>query len=114
MEKKNRHPFAENDGLSVQGNSTNKPPIVTGQAAEVLALIRAYAPILNVALKIEHGITESAARVHELREMGFNIQTRILPSITFRSRERRNVAEYSMGIPEWSRPCVIAGGENHA
>lgn len=83
---------------------TRKPPLVSGQRAEVLALIRKHGPILNVALKMDHGITESAARVHELREMGFNIHTNIHEGVMFRGRERRNVAEYSMGTPEWPHP----------
>lgn len=79
-------------------------PIVTGQRAEVLALIREYGPILSLVLTAEYAIPETAARVHELREMGFNIQRVILPSVMFRGRERRNVAEYSLGVPEWRAP----------
>lgn len=79
-------------------------PIVTGQCAEVLELIRSQGPILSFELTAEHAIPEAAARVHDLRAMGFNVQTRIIGKVTFRGRERRNVAEYSMGTPEWYPP----------
>lgn len=84
--------------------STRKPPLVTGQCAEVLALIREHGPILSFTLTADYAIPETAARVHDLREKGFNIQTIILPSVNFKGRERRKVAEYSMGTPEWPHP----------
>lgn len=102
MEKKNRLLLSETDGLNTQGHST--APIVSGQCAEVLALIREHQPLLALALPFEYGIPQYAARIHDLRELGFNIQTRILSSVSFRDRERRNVAEYHIGTPEWPRP----------
>lgn len=102
MQKKNRLPLSETDGLNTQGQFT--APIVSGQCAEVLALIREHGPVLSFSLTADHAIPEAAARVHDLRAMGFNIQTRILPCVTFRGRERRNVAKYSMGTPEWPHP----------
>lgn len=107
MQKKNRPPLSGTDGQNTQGHST--APIVSGQCAEVLELIRAYGPILSFTLTADHAIPETAARVHDLREKGFNIQTNIIASVMFRGRERRNVAEYSMGVPEWPRPDWKAG-----
>ena len=52
----------------------------------------------------DHAIPEAAARVHNLRNMGFNITTTILPEVEFRGLIRRNAALYSLGSPEWPRP----------
>jgi hypothetical protein len=81
-----------------------KPPIVTGQCAEVLSLIRQHQPLLSFVLTADHAIPEAAARVHNLRAMGFNIRTTILPEVEFRGVIRRNAALYSLGSPEWPRP----------
>lgn len=83
---------------------TRKSPIVTGQCAEVLGLIRLYQPILSFVLTANYAIPEAAARVHNLRAKGYNIVTTILPEVVFRGEVRRNVALYSMGSPEWPRP----------
>lgn len=82
-------------------NST--PPIVTGQCAEVLGLIRMYQPVLSFVLTADHAIPEAAARVHNLRAKGFNVLTTILPEVEFRGVIRRNAALYSLGSPEWPR-----------
>lgn len=79
-------------------------PIVTGQCAEVLGLIRQFQPLLSFVLTADHAIPEAAARVHNLRAMGFNILTSILPEVEFRGVIRRNAALYSLGSPEWPRP----------
>ena len=85
-----------------------KPPIVTGQCAEVLSLIRQHQPILSFVLTAEHAIPKAAARVHNLRAKGYNIVTTILPEVVFRDEVRRNVALYSLGTPEWPRPGFFA------
>ena len=82
----------------------NTPPIVTGQCAEVLGLIRQLQPVLSFVMTADHAIPEAAARVHNLRAMGFNIRTTILPEVEFRGVIRRNAALYSLGSPEWPRP----------
>lgn len=112
MAKKNRQPLSEADGLNTQGQFT--APIISGQRAEVLALIREHGPILSFTLTADYAIPETAARVHELLELGFNIQRRILGKVTFRGRERRSVAEYCIGVPEWPRPnwkASVAGAQ---
>lgn len=85
-------------------NGDCKPPIVTGQCAQVLALIRQHQPIQSLCLTAEHAIPEAAARVHDLRDSGFNILTTIHSSVIFRGVERRKVASYSLGTPVWPRP----------
>ena len=80
------------------------PPIVSGQYAQVLGLIRELQPILSLTLTADHAIPETAARVHDLRCMGFNILTTIHPAVEFRGVIRRNVASYSLGSPEWPQP----------
>jgi hypothetical protein len=81
-----------------------KPPIVTGQCAEVFGLIRQHQPIFSLVLTADYAIPETAARVHNLRAKGFNVLTTIHPTIIFRGVERHNVASYSLGSPEWPRP----------
>ena len=88
-----------------------KPPIVTGQCAQVLTLIRQHQPLLSFVLTADHAIPEAAARVHDLRGMGWNIITRIVPSVKFRGRIRRNAALYSLGVPEWPYPGFVTGKE---
>ncbi len=81
-----------------------KPPIVTGQCSQVLALIRQHQPILSLVMTSDNAIPEAAARVHDLRGMGFNVLTTIHATVVFRGVERRKVASYSLGTPEWPRP----------
>lgn len=88
-----------------------KTPQVTGQCAEVLALIRQHQPLLSFVLTADHAIPEAAARVHDLRSMGFNIVTRIAGKVTFRGCTRRNAAFYSLGSPEWPCPGFLDGEE---
>lgn len=85
------------------------PPIVSGQCAQVLDLIRKNQPILSLCMTADHAIPEAAARVHDLRAMGFNIRTTILAEVEFRGKTRRGVALYSLGSPEWLP--VIGGGK---
>ena len=80
------------------------PPILTGQCAQVHGLIRQHGPLLSFVLTADHAIPEAAARVHDLRAKGFNIITTILPEVEFRGVIRRNVALYSIGMPEWPAP----------
>lgn len=80
------------------------PPVVTGQCAQVLGLIRQFQPVLSFVLTADHAIPEAAARVHNLRAMGFNVRTTILSEVEFRGAIRRNAALYSIGSPAWPRP----------
>lgn len=79
-------------------------PTPTGQCALVLNLIRELQPVLSLTLTADYAIPETAARVHDLKNMGFNIQTTIHARVIFRGVERRKVATYSMGVPEWIPP----------
>ena len=79
-------------------------PVTTGQCGQVLNLIRQHQPLLSLVLTADHAIPEAAARVHDLRAAGWNILTTIHPVVIFRGVERRNVASYSLGVPEWPRP----------
>lgn len=87
-----------------------KPPVPTGQAAEVFREIELNGPVVSFRLTAELAIPEAAARVHDLRGMGFNIITVILPAVEFRGRIRRNVALYSLGVPSWPAPGWLEGG----
>lgn len=92
-------------------DSQNYTPLVTGQCAQVLTLIRQHQPLLSFVLTADHAIPEAAARVHDLRAKGFNIITRILPTVEFRGEIRRNAALYSLGVPEWPYPGFVTGKE---
>lgn len=80
------------------------PPATTGQCGQVLNLIRQHQPILSLTITADMAIPECAARVHDLRAAGWSILTTIHPVVLFRGVERRNVASYSLGTPEWPRP----------
>ena len=85
----------------------NIPPMVTGQCADVLQVIRERQPVPSFELTATLAIPEAAARVHDLRAKGFNILTAILPKFEFRGVIRHKVAQYSMGTPEWPRPGFL-------
>ena len=76
----------------------------------MLELLRNEGAVLSFRMTAELAIPEAAARVHDLRAMGFNVQTTILPEVEFRGRIRRNVARYSLGVPHWPAPGFMEGG----
>lgn len=82
----------------------------TGQLGKVLNLIHRHQPLLSLRLTADYAIPEAAARVHDLRAAGLNVLTTIHPAVIFRGVERRNVAGYSLGTPEWPRPGFFDGG----
>lgn len=85
------------------------PPLVGGQCAQVLNLIRQHQPVLSFFMTADNAIPEAAARVHDLRAMGFNIRTTLVPEMEYRGAIRRNVALYSLGSPEWPAPGFLEG-----
>ena len=91
------------------------PPLVSGQCAQVLRIIREQGPVLSFTMTADCAIPEAAARVHDLRAKGFNILTQIHPAIEFRGTIRRNAATYSMGVPEWPASGFLKNqGGRHA
>ena len=105
VNKKKGHP---NEGSPKdQFERDHRPPIVTGQAAEVLELPRTEGAVLSFRMTADLAIPEAAARVHDLRGLGFNVMTEILPAVEFRGRIRRNVARYSLGVPHWPAPGFL-------
>lgn len=111
---------SENDNARGQAGKVGKQesirqanrtaPLVSGQCAQVLNLIRQHQPLLSFAMTADHAIPEAAARVHDLRAAGWNILTTIRPAVEFRGHVRRNVASYSLGTPEWPAPGFLEGG----
>lgn len=91
-------------------STPSRRPMVTGQMAEVLKIIRERQPVPSFELTANLAIPEAAARVHDLRSKGFNILTVIESEFEFRGVIRRNVALYSMGSPEWPAPGFLAEG----
>lgn len=85
------------------------PPKPTGQCAQVFNLIKKRPGIRSLEITADRAIPEAAARIHDLRCMGFNIITTILPTVVFRGVERRNVASYHLGSPAWPRPGFFEG-----
>ena len=88
----------------------HRPPAVGGQCAEVLELVQSHGSMLSLVLTADYAIPEAAARIHDLRAMGYHIITTILPKVEFRGRVRRNVARYSLGVPHWPAPGFLEGG----
>lgn len=97
-------------GKAETKQSDHIPPVVTGQCAQVLNLIREHQPILSLTITADMAVPECAARVHDLRAAGWNIITAIRPVVLFRGIERRNVAAYSLGVPEWPSPGFFDAG----
>lgn len=85
----------------------DRPPMVTGQCAEVLHLLRTLQPVPSFVLTADHAIPEAAARIHDLRAKGYHVLTVIDPTFEFRGVIRRNVAMYSLGTPEWPAPGFL-------
>lgn len=109
--KKKAAPAGTGTASNTEFNKSNLTrPVVTGQCLQVLDLIRQHQPVLSFTLTADHAIPEAAARVHDLRAMGFNIRTTIKPEIEFRGVIRRNAGVYSLGTPEWPRPDYFAEG----
>lgn len=94
--------------------TTKQAPVVTGQRGRVLEILRQGKPILNVALKQEYGITESNARLFELRQLGYNITTIIHTAVYYKGRTRRHAAEYLLLSPEWPAPGFLKQEEAEA
>lgn len=94
-----------------QGSFHESPPIVTGQCALVLKIIREQGQVPSFELTATRAIPEAAARINNLRSKGFYVITTILPEFKFRGTVRRNVALYSMGVPEWPAPGFLAAPE---
>jgi len=87
-------------------HSIHSHPLVTGQCAEILSILR-QGPILSLTLTADYAIPETAARIHDLRAKGFDIDTQIQEVVQFRGRERKGVALYVLGSPEWPRPGFL-------
>lgn len=78
-----------------------------GQRRIILDALRAR-PVVSFELTSEMAIPEAAARVCELRAMGYNIKT-TLGEFVFRGKLRKNVATYHLGAPEWPAPGYLEG-----
>lgn len=98
----------QNSIASAQDSRKSIVPIVSGQCARVLSIIRQHGPVLSLTLTADYAIPETAARVHDLRCAGWNIQTNIHAEVVFRGQVRKRVAAYSLGVPEWPRPGFAA------
>lgn len=94
--------------------TTKQAPVVTGQRGKVLDILRQRKPVLNIALKQEHGITESNARICELRQLGFNIVSIHHKQMLYKGRIRRHVVEYLLLSPEWPAPGFLEQEEAEA
>ena len=103
----NKSNTAENNYIADITNT----PMVDGQCAEVLSILR-KGPILSFVLTADYAIPEAAARVHDLRFKGFNVITNIQSEVVFRGRIRKRVALYSLGHPEWPRPGFLSTENN--
>lgn len=101
---------AGKSGKASSAQSDRTPPMVTGQCAQVLNAVRNDPGIISLVITADMAIPECAARIHDLRSAGWNILTTIHPTVIFRGVERRNVASYSFGTPEWPAPGFFGEG----
>ena len=95
------------ESLLASDAAQHSRPTVTGQCALVLDLIREHQPFLSFRGTADFAVPEFAARVHDLRAMGFYIITTIKQQVIFRERVRRKAALYSLGTPEWPAPGFL-------
>lgn len=91
-----------------------KPPLVTGQCAQVLSLLRQHGALLSLTLTADYAIPETAARIHDLRARGYNVITAIQEEVVFRGCIRKRVAKYFLGTPEWPSPDYLKSQEKAA
>lgn len=103
----------ENDNAGRQPGTVGKTenqhlndikPTPTGQCGFILDVVRRNPGIKSLTITADLAVPECAARVHDLRAAGWNIITTIHPVVVFRGLERRKVASYSLGTPEWKSP----------
>ena len=97
-------------GESGKAGSTHPdrtPPVTTGQCGQVLNVVRNKPGIISLVITADMAVPECAARIHDLRAAGWNIITTIRPVVMFRGVELRNVASYSLGVPEWPAPGLF-------
>lgn len=92
-------------------SSDTSPPLVSGQCAQVLRIIREQGQVPSFELTANRAIPEAAVRINNLRSKGFHVITTILPEFEFRGTVRRKVALYSLGTPEWPAPGFLAAPE---
>lgn len=111
MEKKKKpHQASPGTASNAAFDSCNpKSPIIGGQCAKVLPLIRQHQSGLSFFLMADNAIPEAAARVHDLRGMGFNIRGTIVPEWECRGVTHRTIELYSLGSPEWPAPGFLVG-----
>jgi len=88
-------------------NKVSSLPVVTGQCAQVLAILRSCQSILSFELTADMAIPQAAARIYDLRAKGFHISTHIEPKIIFRGVARYRVARYRLHTPEWPAPGYL-------
>ena len=97
----------ENNGLScattTQANIKPKPPLVSGQCAEVLAMLLEHCPMLAIELPAM-GIPQYCARIHDLRAKGYNIISTIEYDVSYQGRIYSRAARLSLGTPLWGEP----------
>ena len=116
MDKNKKGPIPPQDQASINKSNAaetkyiadiTNTPMVDGQCAEVLSILR-KGPVLSFVLTADYAIPEAAARVHDLRAKGFNVITNIQSEVVFRGRIRKRAAFYSLGNPEWPRPGFLS------
>ncbi len=84
-----------------KSHKVSSPPTVTGQCAQVLAILRSRQSLLSFELTADMAIPQAAARIYDLRAKGFHITTHIESKIIFRGLVRHRVARYTLHRPEW-------------
>ena len=86
--------------MKIRPNNNDKPPALSGQHKQIIALLKeAREPILS--LKLQRKFPQCGARIHELRNMGFNIVSVRQKPLLWEGVRRVGCVSYVLGAPHW-------------
>lgn len=78
----------------------DKPPTLGGQHKQIIVLLKeAREPILS--LSLQRKFPQCGARIHELRNMGFNIMSLKQEPLIFDGVRRVGCVSYVLASPAW-------------
>lgn len=102
------NPTPQSENSRECSNVIRVKPEPMGQAGKVLNLLR-LRPHNSLELSREHGILQYNARIKQLRDAGWNIQTEHLAWIEYCGEWHRGIGLFVLLSPEWPRLDFIDG-----
>lgn len=86
--------------MKIRPDNNDKPPSLSGQHKQIIVLLKeAREPLLSLAL--QRAFPQIGARVHELRNMGFNIVSIKQKPLLFDGMRRVGCVSYALATPNW-------------